>query len=287
MPSLVDFRRRIRSVKNTQKITRAMKLVSSAKLRRAQQRVLAARPYSTSLSAMLSQVVAAARKAGLEEENHPLLAERPESRVTLLTITSDRGLAGAFNMNVIKEALEFRGQRPDRDVRFIAVGRKIRDYAARRDYPMLSEYVGMVDRASFTDARKVARELIDSYSEGRTDAVYAIGNTFRSVLSQVVNVTRILPVRVDSETPASDYIVDGDPRELLRTLLPRYVEIMVLQALLESAAGEHAARMTAMDAATNNADDVIEELTLTMNRIRQSSITTEIIEIVSGAEIAN
>jgi F-type H+-transporting ATPase subunit gamma len=287
MPSLIDFRRRIRSVRNTQQITRAMKMVASAKLRRAQQRVLAARPYSTNLSSMLSQVAAAARKAGFEEEEHPLLAVRPENRVTLLTITSDRGLAGAFNMNAIKEAMDFRRRHPGVEVQLIAVGKKIRDYAARREYPMIAEHVGVVDRVRFADAQHMAQGIIDAYCEGKTDAVYVIGNTFRSVLSQVVSVTRILPVRMESEAPAIDYIIDGDPGHLLRSLLPRYVEIMVLQALLESGAGEHAARMTAMDAATTNASDVIENLTLTMNRIRQASITTEIIEIVSGAEIAS
>lgn len=286
MPSLIDYRRRIRSVKNTQQITRAMKMVASAKLRRAQQRVLAARPYSKNLSSMLASVAAAARKAGFEEEDLPLLAERPEKRVTLIVVTSDRGLAGAFNMNAIKEAIEFRRQRKDAEVRLVAVGRKIRDYAARRGYDMAAEYVGIVDRVRFADAQKMAREIIGAYSRGETDAVYIAGNTFRSVLSQVVSVTRILPVQVGADAPAIDYIVDGDPRKLLQALLPRYVESMVLQALLESGAAEHAARMAAMDAATNNANEVIDKLTLTMNRIRQASITKEIIEVVSGAEAA-
>jgi F-type H+-transporting ATPase subunit gamma len=286
MPSLIDFRRRIRSVKNTQQITRAMKMVASAKLRRAQQRVLAARPYSTNLASMLAQVAAAARKAGFEEEELPLLAERPEKRIALVAITSDRGLAGAFNMNAIKETLQFRKDRPDAEVSLVAVGRKVRDYAARRAYPMAAEYVGVVDRVRFADAQQMARKIIDAYSRGETDAVYVVGNTFRSVLSQVVSVTKILPVQVNADAPAIDYIVDGDPRKLLQALLPRYVEIMVLQTLLESGAAEHAARMTAMDAATSNANDVIEKLTLTMNRTRQASITKEIIEVVSGAEAA-
>lgn len=286
MPSLIDYRRRIRSVKNTQQITRAMKMVASAKLRRAQQRVLAARPYAQNLSAMLGSVAAAARKAGIEEEALPLLAERPEKRVTLIAITSDRGLAGAFNTNAIKAVIEFERQRPDAEVRLFTVGRKVRDYVARRNYRIAAEYLGVVDRARFADAQKIAREIIHSYSEGETDAVYILGNTFRSVLSQVVSVTKILPVQVGADAPAIDYIVDGDPRKLLQALLPRYVESMVLQALLESGAAEHAARMTAMDAATNNANEVIDKLTLTMNRIRQASITKEIIEVVSGAEAA-
>jgi F-type H+-transporting ATPase subunit gamma len=286
MPSLIDFRRRIRSVKNTQQITRAMKMVASAKLRRAQQRVLAARPYSTNLSSMLRHVAAAARRAGFEPEDLPLLAERPEKRVTLLVVTSDRGLAGAFNMNAIKEAVDFRQRHPEVDVRLVAIGRKIRDYAARRGYAMAAEYVGVVDRVRFADAQLMARAIIDAYARGETDAVYVVGNTFRSVLSQVVSVTKILPVQVTADTPVIDYIVDGDPRKLLQALLPRYVENAVLQALLESGAAEHAARMAAMDAATSNANDVIEKLTLTMNRIRQASITTEIIEVVSGAEAA-
>jgi F-type H+-transporting ATPase subunit gamma len=286
MPSLIDYRRRIRSVKNTQQITRAMKMVASAKLRRAQQRVLAARPYAQNLSAMLGSVAAAARKAGIEEEALPLLAERPEKRVTLIAITSDRGLAGAFNTNAIKAVIEFERERPDAEVRLFTVGRKVRDYVARRNYRIAAEYLGVVDRARFADAQKIAREIINSYSEGETDAVYIAGNTFRSVLSQVVSVTKILPVQVEADAAAIDYIVDGDPRKLLQALLPRYVESMVLQALLESGAAEHAARMTAMDAATNNANEVIDKLTLTMNRIRQASITKEIIEVVSGAEAA-
>lgn len=286
MPSLIDYRRRIRSVKNTQQITRAMKMVASAKLRRAQQRVLAARPYAQNLSAMLGSVAAAARKAGIEEEALPLLAERPEKRVTLIAITSDRGLAGAFNTNAIKAVIEFERERPGAEVRLFTVGRKVRDYVARRNYRIAAEYLGVVDRARFADAQTIAREIINSYSEGETDAVYIVGNTFRSVLSQVVSVTKILPVQVEAEAAAIDYIVDGDPRKLLQALLPRYVESMVLQALLESGAAEHAARMTAMDAATNNANEVIDKLTLTMNRIRQASITKEIIEVVSGAEAA-
>jgi F-type H+-transporting ATPase subunit gamma len=285
MPSLIDFRRRIRSVKNTQQITRAMKMVAAAKLRRAQERVLAARPYSNSLAAMLQHVAAAVKAAGVEDI-HPLLAVRPEKRVLLLSVTSDRGLAGAFNMNVIRESMRFRDDRADADLKLIAIGRKIRDYVARREYPIFAEYVGVVDRVRFADAQEIAKGIIDAYCNDEVDAVYLIGNDFRSVLSQVTKIEKILPVEVGSEVPARDYIVDGDPVQLLKALLPRYVETSVLQALLESGAAEHAARMTAMEAATKNASDVIDKLTLQMNRLRQASITTEIIEIVSGAEAA-
>ncbi len=285
MPSLIDFRRRIRSVKNTQQITKAMKMVAAAKLRRAQDRVIAARPYGNSLRTMLENVAAAIRRENVEDP-HPLLAVRPEERVLLLVITSDRGLAGAFSMNVIKEAIGVMKARPAAKFELVVVGRKIRDYARRRDYQVIGEHVGIVEKASFADAQRIAKDIIERYANAEIDAVYVVGNEFKSVMSQQIQMSRILPLTVGEDESTREYLIEGEPLELLKSLLPRYVEAIVLRVLLESAAAEHAARMTAMEAATNNAADVIDRLTLHMNRVRQASITKEIIEVVSGAGAA-
>ncbi len=286
MPSLIDFRRRIRSVKNTQQITKAMKMVSAAKLRRAQDRVIAARPYGAILRQMLKDIAAAAHASGAGESLNALLEVRPEKRIQVIVVTSDRGLAGAFSVNVAKAVVEFMAERPDAEFLIEAIGRKGRDYFRRRNAPMSGEHLGIVDRAKFSDARSIAKAVVDRYVSREIDAVYVIGNEFKSVMSQKIVTFQMLPLTVEPDQKAIHFIIEGDPKEILASLLPRYVEHVFLRIMLESAAAEHAARMTAMDAATNNASDVIERLTLHMNRVRQASITKEIIEVVSGAQAA-
>ncbi|WP_031500254.1 ATP synthase F1 subunit gamma [Bryobacter aggregatus] len=282
MPSLIDLRRRIRSVKNTQQITKAMKMVAAAKLRRAQERVLAARPYSEIYAQMLADVAAAAAHAG-GDISHPLLASREEKRILLILVTSDRGLAGAFNTNLIKAAQVFIAEHKNASFQIEAVGRKGRDFFARRDYTFTGEHVGVVEKARFSDAAAIAQNAALAYSDDRVDAVYLIYNEFKSVIAQKLTVSKLLPIAVESSEEPKDYIFEQPPAQLLGTLLPKYVETGIYRAMLESSAAEHAARMTAMDAATTNAADVLEGLTLYLNRVRQASITKEIIEIVSGA----
>jgi F-type H+-transporting ATPase subunit gamma len=282
MPSLIDLRRRIRSVKNTQQITKAMKMVAAAKLRRAQERVLASRPYSELYGQMLADVAAAASNSG-GEFNHPLLDARPENRVLLILVTSDRGLAGAFNANLLKAAQAFLKEHASQQVHIEAIGRKGRDFFARRAVPLSGEHLGVVEKARFSDAAAIAQKVVASYSNSEFDSVYVMFNAFKSVMTQTLTVNRLLPIPVSGGSDTKDYIYEQDPAQLLGTMLPKYVETGVYQAMLESAASEHAARMTAMDAASSNAADVIESLTLHLNRVRQAAITKEIIEIVSGA----
>ncbi len=280
MPSLIDIRRRIRSVKNTQQITKAMKMVSTARLRRAQERVVNSRPYARMMAEMLCNVAGAAGSTELVAEL-PLLAVRDEKRVQLVLITSDRGMAGAFNTNLIKAAEQFLGQHAE--VEMELVGRKGRDYFVRRGATVSGELVGASQTAGLNQARALAEKLTRRFVDGEVDAVYLLYNEFKSILTQRVTLKRILPVAVDSTAPARDYIFEQPPAELLARLLPDSILLQVLEAFLETAAAEHAARMTAMDAATTNATDVINKLTLYMNRVRQASITREIIEVVSGA----
>lgn len=282
MPSLIDLRRRIRSVKNTEQITKAMKMVASAKLRRAQERVLASRPYAEIYSQMLSDVAAAAASAGTVV-NHALLAIREQKRILIVLVTSDRGLAGAFNSNITKAAQVFIAQHPEAKFQIEAVGRKGRDFFFRREMKLSGEHIGVVDKARFADAATIARKVIALYESEAVDAVYLIYNDFTSVMTQTLNITQLLPLTVSQGEEVTDYIYEQPPEKLMQTLLPKYVETGIYRAMLESAASEHAARMTAMDAATTNAAEVIEGLTLHLNRVRQASITKEIIEIVSGA----
>ncbi|HZO51772.1 MAG TPA: ATP synthase F1 subunit gamma [Bryobacteraceae bacterium] len=280
MPSLIDIRRRIRSVKNTQQITKAMKMVSAAKLRRAQERVIAARPYNAMMRRMLSNLAAAVR--GLDAvEGHPLLARREEKTIQLVLLTSDRGLAGSFNSNLIKAAQKFIAEHPGRRVLIETLGRKGRDFFRKRA-SVSGELTG-VKAPQYSDAREVANRIIERYERGEIDSVYVICNTFKSVISQELVVNQVLPVELPADAAPVDYIFEEPPEVLLSMLLPQFVEGQLFRAMLESTAAEHAARMTAMDAATTNASDVIDKLTLYMNRVRQASITKEIIEIVSGA----
>jgi F-type H+-transporting ATPase subunit gamma len=286
MPSLIDIRRRIRSVKNTQQITKAMKMVSAAKLRRAQDRVIAARPYASLLRQMLVNVVAALQSSE-DGQSLPLLMVRPEKRIELLLVTGEKGLAGAFNSNVIKSALRFASEdHPDAAISYALIGRKGRDFFRKREVTITGEHVGLLGNVKFAEASAIARGAIERFTNEEIDAVYILNNEFKSVMSQKLTVTRVLPVELPDGQAANDYIFEQPPAELLAAMLPQFVEIEVYRAMLESVAAEHAARMTAMDAATSNAADMIDRLTLYMNRVRQASITKEIIEVVSGASAA-
>jgi F-type H+-transporting ATPase subunit gamma len=285
MPSLIDIRRRIRSVKNTQQITKAMKMVSAAKLRRAQERTIGARPYSAMLRKVLGNVAAAVAGDESVPEN-PLLARRDEKRILLVLITSDKGLAGAFNTNLIKGAQRFQTERPGVEVKFELIGRKGRDFFRKRAVLVSGEYIGLAAKLRHEDTAAIAQKAMEMFRAEEIDAVYLIFNEFKSVATQTLTVTRVLPAELPQQATPVDYIFDDPPAEMLDALLPKYVEMEFYRALSESTASEHAARMTAMDAASSNAADMIDRLTLYMNRVRQSSITKEIIEVVSGAAAA-
>jgi F-type H+-transporting ATPase subunit gamma len=357
MPNILDIRRRIRSVINTRQITKAMKVVSAAKLRRAQERALAARPYAQMLTNVLKSLVARAEIYDPEtgEPKHPLLAQREEKNILLIVVTGDKGLAGAFNANITKAASRFLESKAGKNIDIEAVGRKGRDFLRRR-YPaakvqtkslaeltesietesepveragaaqITGEHVGILGKVEFAQASALAESVIARYEHEEIDAVYVVFNEFKSVIAQRLIVEQILPIEhigqpavrlveemteeekkkakeaaisagvgmrgPDREVAEAathfgseqvDYIYEQPPEELFRALLPKYVSIQIFRALLESVAAEHAARMTAMDSATNNATDMIDSLTLIMNRARQAKITKEIIEIVSGA----
>ena len=280
MPSLIDIRRRIRSVKSTEQITKALKMVSAAKLRRAQDRVIASRPYVAMLGKVLANVAAAVQLD--EAEENPLLARRPERRVLLVLVTSDTGKAGAFNTNLIKAAQRFMAERPEAVVTLETIGRKGRDFFRKRGAGISGEYTGMA-KAPYADIAAVANKAMETFRAGETDAVYLIFNGFKSVMAQTLTVSRVLPAETPKSAEPIDYIFDEPAAVILGALLPKYVETAFYGALLESTAAEHGARMTAMDAATTNAGEMIDKLTLYMNRVRQASITKEIIEVVSGA----
>jgi F-type H+-transporting ATPase subunit gamma len=281
MPSLIDLRRRIRSVKNTQQITKAMNTVSAAKLRRAQERALAARPYANILQQMLANVAEAASQS--DGADHPLLAVRPEKRILVIVITADGGLAGGFNANLIRLAQRFVDEHRGAELTFELIGKKGRDYFRRRGATIHGDHVDFSRSVQYERAEAIAETIIDMFAKAEIDAVYLFGNEFKSVMSAKLSSIRLLPIEVPKSASPVDYIYEQKPEELLGSLLPRYVKVQIFRALLESVAAEHAARMTAMDAATSNASDVIDRLTLYMNRVRQASITREIIEIVSGA----
>ena len=282
MPSLIDIRRRIRSVKNTQQITKAMKMVSAAKLRKAQDRVIASRPYARILENILANVAAAA-SSDERVMSHPLLARREEKRIQLILMTADRGLAGAFNSNLIKGAQKLAADHPGAKLSYELVGRKGRDFYRRRDVPVTGEHIGVFNKVQLSDAAAIAQAAAKRFADGESDSVYLIYNEFKSVVAQKITLKKLLPITLPASGNTIDYIYEEPPDQLLGSLLPRYVENAIFSAMLESVSSEHAARMTAMDAATTNAADVIEKLTLYMNRVRQASITKEIIEVVSGA----
>jgi F-type H+-transporting ATPase subunit gamma len=312
MPTLLDYRRRIRSVKSTQQITRAMKFISAAKLRRAQEGVFAARPYAGEILRVMRS--AAAR---MESAAHPLLERRPEEKILVVVLTGDRSLAGAFNTNVIRRAIQFLRENSSKKTQVIAVGKKGRDQLRKRGWAIAAEYLNVSNRVDFQIAKEIAGKIAEVYASREVDAVYAVYNEFKNVMVQKLRVAKLLPIDpgiLDYETaeksgmpPTSsagseeslphdlsasgkmqlvDYIYEEPVEEIFSGLVPRYLEAEVFRILLESAAAEHAARMTAMDSATRNASELIDALTLQMNKTRQAAITKELIEIVSGAAVA-
>ncbi len=285
MANLIDLRRRIRSVKNTQQITSAMKMVSAAKLRRAQDRVIAARPYSSLMRDMLGSVLAQLPEGSAVLE-HELLQRREEKRITLLLISGDKGLCGAFNSNVTRFATRFVSENSGNRIVLECVGRRGRDFFRRKRVPINREWVNMFAKPiEFSQAKEIAAALMQSFREEETDAIYLLHNEFKSALAQTVIFRKLLPIQpTEGDTGGNiDYIYEQPPETIFETLLPRYVETNIYQAMIESAAAEHAARMAAMDAATRNAGEMIDKLTLHLNRVRQASITRELIEVVSGA----
>ena len=292
MPNLLDIRRRIKSVKNTQQITKAMKMVSAARLRRAQDRVVTARPFANKMTDVLGELA----KRTSEDFHHPLLDLRGDQRYVLVLVTADKGLCGAFNTNLTKAAQAFMRDNSDKSVELVAIGRKGRDFFRNRRAVIAGEFLGVTgkERVDFSEALEIARSIIKLYTEDTgIDKVFLVYNEFKSVLTQRVVLEQLLPVsRAKAEEPDAksqqpvtlvDYIYEQPPEEMLGRLLPRLVETQIFRALLESVASEHGARMTAMDSASKNASELIDTLTLNMNRIRQAAITNEIIEVVSGA----
>jgi F-type H+-transporting ATPase subunit gamma len=283
MASLRDIRKRISSVKSTQQITKAMKMVAASKLKKAQDNVVAARPYAGKMSEVLASLA-----LRTDPKKHPLLQRREERNIELLVITSDRGLCGAFNSSVIKAAEQFlTANREKCDNIYLSVfGRKARDYFRRRDWEFSSEHLNPGE-VLFTDAERVAGEIIDRYVEKTTDAVYVTYTRFKSAITQEIEIARLLPVEPRVLAPdevAVEYIYEPSEDALLAEILPRYVYTELFSMMLESIASEHGARMTAMDSATSNAVEMVAKLTLLYNRARQAAITTELMEIVSGAE---
>ncbi|HJP93940.1 MAG TPA: ATP synthase F1 subunit gamma [Pyrinomonadaceae bacterium] len=292
MPNLLDIRRRIKSVKNTQQITKAMKMVSAAKLKRAQDRVVTARPFANKMMEVLGELA----KRTDENFHHPLLDLRGDERYLLVLITADKGLCGAFNTNLTKAAQAFMRENSEKKIELMAIGRKGRDFFRNRHAVIAGEFLGLTGkgRVEFSEALEVARAIIKLYTDDKEiDKVFLIYNEFKSVLSQRVVLEQLLPVSrakeaepdAKSQQPLTlvDYVYEQPPAEMFARLLPRLIETQIFRALLESVASEHGARMTAMDSASKNASELIETLTLNMNRVRQAAITNEIIEVVSGA----
>ena len=285
MATLRDIRRRIRSVESTQKITRAMKLVAAAKLRRAQERIMSARPYAIKMAELLSSLV---RRA--EGEAHPLLVRRDAARKRLVIITADKGLCGAFNSNILRASLAFLREQGATGVTLVVVGKKARDFYRRRPYEVKSEMLGFFDRLAYSHAQELAGGLMQEYLAGEVDEVHLMYNEFRSVAVQRVKREQLLPIEPETtgqgegEAAAGDYIYEPSPEAILAALLPRHVTTQVYRALMESVAGEYGARMTAMEAATKNAKEMIGVLTIQYNKARQERITKELLDIVGGAE---
>jgi F-type H+-transporting ATPase subunit gamma len=296
MANLQDLRRRVRSVRNMQKITKAMKMVAAARLRRAQDRVVAARPYANTMMRVLGRLA-----ERTSDFHHPLLDARGDEHILIALVTADKGLCGGFNTNLVKAAQEFVRAHPGKKVEIVTIGRKGRDFFRRRPINIVGEYINVTARTiDHEDAAVIARDLMTMFTaeDSTIDKVFLIYNEFKSVLSQRVTTRQLLPIgaeALESEVAAEtkpvgegdtsvDYLYEQPPEQIFGELLPRYVETQMFYALLESIASEHGARMTAMDSASKNAGEVIETLTLNMNRVRQASITREIIEVVSGAQ---
>ncbi len=297
MPSTRDIRRRIKSAKNISQITRAMEMVAASRMRRAQQAVVAGRPYAEKIASVISNL--SARLAASDDDLHPLLQTRPIKKATVVMITADKGLAGALNTNIIRRTTRFILNEANADVNIVAVGRKGRDFMLRYGRPMVAEFTNLGDAPGLADIRAIARVAADEYTSGRADAVYIVYTDFVNTLIQKPTLYRLLPtdVRLAGEEgtlpgdnqvePPSDnaveYIYEPSEREVLAQLVPRYIEVRLYQALLEHLASEHSARMVAMRNATQSAKDMIQDLTLAYNKLRQANITREIIEVSSGA----
>jgi F-type H+-transporting ATPase subunit gamma len=291
MPSLLDLRRRIRAVKSTQQITKAMKMISASKLRRAQDRVMGARPFAQQMARVLNSLA-----SRVDPSTHPLLMDQepnPDAKTLLIVVTADKGLCGSFNTNIIKAAGAFIAASAGQEIALGLVGRKGRDFFRRRGFEIRMEEIGIFQRVKYADAQRIAREAIDEFISGRANSVYIVYNEFKSVMQQRVVTERLLPIAGadvaagQSAAPVQgdvDYLYEPAPAKIFEDLLPRHIEIQVYRTLLESAAAEHAARMTAMDAASKNSGEIIDSLTLYMNKVRQAAITREIIEVVSGAQ---
>jgi len=283
MATLRDIRRRIRSVQSTQKITRAMKLVAAAKLRRAQERITEARPYALKMAELLASLVT---RAG--DDAHPLLARRTTGRKRLVIITADKGLCGAFNSNILRASLAFLREQGQTDITLVVVGKKARDFYRRRQWDVKSEMLGFFDQLAYAHAQELAGQLIASYLAEDVDEVHLLYNEFRSVAVQRVKREQLLPIAAeaaaDGQGATGDYIYEPSPEGILAALLPRHVTTQVFRALMESVAGEHGARMTAMESATKNAKEMIDVLTIQYNKARQERITKELLDIVGGAE---
>jgi F-type H+-transporting ATPase subunit gamma len=281
MATLRDIQRRIRSVQSTQKITRAMKLVAAAKLRRAQERIVSARPYASKMAELLGNLV-----SGSDEAAHPLLEQREGPRRQIAIITADKGLAGAFNSNIIRRSLDLIRESSAADLTLVVVGRKARDFYRRRPYTVKRDLIGFWDRLAYSHACELADFFMEQYLSGEVDEVWLLYNEFRSVAVQRPVRMQLLPIPKTEEHAAEsvDYIYEPGPEEILGELLPRHVRMQVYRALMESVAGEHGARMTAMEAATTNAKEMIEVLTIQYNKARQEKITKELLDIVGGAE---
>src|SRR5262244_2295260 len=284
MATLRDIQRRIRSVQSTQKITRAMKLVAAAKLRRAQERMLAARPYASKMAELLGHLVSTA--GGAEGAAHPLLEQREGPRRQIVIITADRGLAGAFNSNVLRNSLAFVRISNATALTLVVVGRKARDFYRRRPYSIKRDMIGFWDRLAYSHAAELADFFMQEYLTNEVDEVWLLYNEFRSVALQRPVRVQLLPIpRTETAgTETVDYIYEPGPEEILGELLPRHIRMQVYRALMESLAGEYGARMTAMEAATSNAKEMIEVLTIQYNKARQEKITKELLDIVGGAE---
>lgn len=278
MAGVRDIRRRIRSVKNMQQITKAMKMVAAAKLRRAQEKVIASRPYAKQIQAVLSRLVQAQT-----EVSHPLLEKRPIKKIGYVLMTSDRGLCGGFNANLIRTTRSVLEEQQNVQSGLVTVGRKGSDYFGRRKVEIISRFTGLGDSPDFNQARQIAGEVIRLYISGELDEVYLVYSRFISVLTQEPTLAKILPIEPSAEEAGGQYIFEPSPQQMLGRLLPNYIESQVFSSLLESKASEMGAKMTAMDSATENAKEMIDKLTLAMNRARQAAITKEISEIVGGA----
>lgn len=284
MANIRDIRRRIRSATNIQQITRAMKFVSAARLRRAQERVIAARPYARQMLTVLNSLA-----TRVPEQAHPLLAVRGDNKIELVVISADKGLCGAYNTNIIRNALEFLGEHRGKQVELNILGKRARDFFRRRPYAVRSEAINVLHKVSFADAAAIARDLIDHFVKGEVDQIWLVYNEFKSVVRQKIVVEPLLPIqRLQAPDQANklEYLYDEPPAKIFADLLPKHVEAQIFRALLEAAASEHGARMAAMEAATNNASEMIDGLTLYANKVRQAGITKELIEVVSGAASA-